>query len=401
MDSITYRDNKPSIPKHTHNNRVRINITENNVEMEANSGASEPNSNATIITINVKFGGVSIPISISPHLTINGFKSLLLPSTNVLPRGQKLIFKGKVLEDPMTLKTYKLTNDATDGPVWKKAQVVPKSRKDDSGSNNDMKKIPVKNRMERWKATGVVALSECNLEVIPDEVWVCGSSARVLDCNNNSITDVPDEIARLTGLDKLFINANEIVDKSIRWEGLTTLKYLTVLSLNHNNLTTLSSTLGSLTSLRELHVSNNKLSGLPNEIRHLTQLEVLRANNNRYYLNLQDIKEFVQSCLICQQAKHDTALPSGLLEPLPIPDQIWEDALYLGNTRMKSLPSKLFKTCLQLSTLDLHNTKITIDLLRRFEGWDNFDECQRSKHQKQIDFRVGVSRDFDEGVDKN
>ncbi|KAG4989263.1 hypothetical protein JHK85_032246 [Glycine max] len=159
--------------------------------MEANSGASEPNSNATIITINVKFGGVSIPISISPHLTINGFKSLLLPSTNVLPRGQKLIFKG------FTFFSFSFS----DGPVWKKAQVVPKSRKDDSGSNNDMKKIPVKNRMERWKATGVVALSECNLEVIPDEVWVCGSSARVLDCNNNSITDVPDEIARLTGLD--------------------------------------------------------------------------------------------------------------------------------------------------------------------------------------------------------
>jgi len=39
----------------------------------------------------------------------------------------------------------------------------------------------------------------------------------------------------------------------------------------------------------------------------------------------QDIKEFVQSCLICQQAKHDTTLPSCLLEPLPIPDQIWED----------------------------------------------------------------------------
>ena len=60
--------------------------------MEANSGASEPNSNATIITINVKFGGVSIPISISPHLTINGFKSLLLPSTNVLPRGYRTLY---------------------------------------------------------------------------------------------------------------------------------------------------------------------------------------------------------------------------------------------------------------------------------------------------------------------
>jgi len=40
-------------------------------------------------------------------------------------------------------------------------------------------------------------------------------------------------------------------------------------------------------------------------------------------------------------------------------------ALYLSNNAMKSLPSKLFKTCIQLSTLDLHNTEITIDLLRQ------------------------------------
>lgn len=51
-----------------------------------------------------------------------------------------------------------------DGPVLKRAQAVP--RKDShSSSSNDVKKIPVKNRLERWKATGVVALSECNLEV--------------------------------------------------------------------------------------------------------------------------------------------------------------------------------------------------------------------------------------------
>lgn len=40
-------------------------------------------------------------------------------------------------------------------------------------------------------------------------------------------------------------------------------------------------------------------------------------------------------------------------------------ALHLSNNGMKSLPSKIFKTCLQLSTLDLHNTEITIDILRK------------------------------------
>jgi len=38
-----------------------------------------------------------------------------------------------------------------------------------------------------------------------------------------------------------------------------------------------------------------------------------------------DIREYVQNCLTCQQTKHATTLPSGLLQPLPIPEQIWED----------------------------------------------------------------------------
>ncbi|KAL1370154.1 hypothetical protein AAHE18_01G039400 [Arachis hypogaea] len=346
----------------------------------------EAPSSTRSIAINVKFGGKTIPISIASESTIKDLKSLLLSSTNVLPRGQKLIFKGKVLEDHNTLGASGLTNGSKlmllasqglhqgEGPVLKKAQVVPKLRRDShSGSSNDANKVPVKNRVERWKVTGVVALSECNLEVIPDEVWACESSARVLDCNNNSIKTLPSAIAHLTGLEKLFINANCLSDESISWEGLTPLKYLTVLSLNQNNLTTLPSALGSLTALRELHVSNNKLVGLPNEIGKLTQLEVLRVNNNR----MNTVGESLGNC-------------HSLVE-----------ALYLSNNAMKSLPSKLFKTCLQLSTLDLHNTEITIDILRQFEGWDDFDERRRNKHQKQLDFRVGVSRDFDEGADKN
>ncbi|KAI3986846.1 hypothetical protein MKX01_014547 [Papaver californicum] len=292
------------------------------MEGRGGGGGEEENVNAPLVNIQVKFSGRSIPVSLSIESTVKDLKSLLQSLTNVLPRGQKLIFKGKVLEDNMKLKSTDITNGSKlmlmasqglhqgDGPIRK--QVVSSGsglRKPnvDGGNAQGLMDCKVeaasvvvdKSRSKHWKITGVVALSGVQLKVIPEEVWGCGSSIRVLDIGRNSIHEVPAKIGSLSSI-QVDLASNLLVD--------------------------LPETIGSLRNLKALHLSNSGLN---------------------------------------------------------------------------SLPSTLFKLCTQLSTLDLHNTEITIDVLRQFEGWEAFDKRRRLKHQKQLDFRVGSSGVFDEGADKN
>lgn len=56
-------------------------------------------------------------------------------------------------------------------------------------------------------------------------------------------------------------------------------------------------------------------------------LKTYRRLSSRYYWPKMkhEVREFVQQCIICQQQKYQTLAPAGLLQPLPIPNRIWED----------------------------------------------------------------------------
>lgn len=250
-----------------------------------------------------------------------------------------------------------------------------------------------KSRSERWKLTGIVALHDCDLKEVPEEVWDCGLSIRILDISKNCIKEIPQQVSALKSLNKLLLTANDIADENICWEGLSCLQKLLNLSLSENRLISLPPTLGSLTSLRELRVANNSLDNLPKEIGLLKHLQILIANNNR----IASLPSSVGDC----ESLAEIDLSSNLLTELPeaFGNLYNLKVLHLRNNGLTSLPATLFRKCSQLITLDLHGTEITNDVLRQVEGWEEFDERRRQKHQKQLDFRVGSSGVFDEGAD--
>lgn len=52
----------------------------------------------------------------------------------------------------------------------------------------------------------------------------------------------------------------------------------------------------------------------------------VRLNNNFSWTGMKsDVQNYVAACDTCQRVKSDSRRPSGLLQPLPIPNQVWED----------------------------------------------------------------------------
>lgn len=54
-----------------------------------------------------------------------------------------------------------------------------------------------------------------------------------------------------------------------------------------------------------------------------------------------DVKDFIRKCSIYQYNKYDTHSPYGLLQPLPTPNQVWED---ISMDFITNLPSSANRT---------------------------------------------------------
>ena len=123
----------------------------------------------------------------------------------------------------------------------------------------------------------VLNLSRKGLTEFPEEAFL-NKDLKVLRLYGNSIDSIPDRIAELTQLEKLYMGRNDL--KYIP-AAIGELKNLKILSVQYNEIDSLPEELGNLTSLEQLLLNQNKLTSLPESFGNLKNLEIFQVKYNR------------------------------------------------------------------------------------------------------------------------
>ncbi|KAG0478250.1 hypothetical protein HPP92_012969 [Vanilla planifolia] len=248
----------------------------------------------------------------------------------------------------------------------------------------------------RWKSTGIVALRDSKLKVLPDDVLEVDTFVRTLDMSNNKVAEIPLDIGKLINMQRLVLTNNMIHSLPSTIGSLRSLKILTldenrmaILPDEHifitpmvcssislfvcetMNTKKLKDAMDKAHALSLLNVSRNKLRTLPPSIGGCTSLEELQANDN-------SIEE----------------LPETLCNLVHL------KSLLLNSNKVNKLPQNLLKCCQALQNLSLHGNVITMDQLQQMEGFEEFEQRRRKKFDKQINSNVLMnSKGLDEGLD--
>lgn len=143
-------------------------------------------------------------------------------------------------------------------------------------------------------------LSNLSLTEIPANIFEL-KNLELINLGGNKLTNLPDEIKKLTKLKTLFF-ANNLFESIPLVVG--ELKHLFMLSfkgnklsaidprslspsiqwliLTDNEIKTLPTSIGQLTKLRKLMLSGNLLTALPDEMKNCRDLELIRLSSNRF-----------------------------------------------------------------------------------------------------------------------
>jgi hypothetical protein len=151
-------------------------------------------------------------------------------------------------------------------------------------------------------------LSWAKLDEVPKEVFDLADSLEVLNLQGNSISSLPDDMAKLKRLKILFLSNNKFAALPKTLGGCPSLSMLALRScgleeippeslapnlrwliLTDNNIKELPAKIGDCDKMQKLMLSGNRIESLPSEMAGCKNLELVRLASNR--LTRQDIHQ--------------------------------------------------------------------------------------------------------------
>ncbi|BBD61760.1 Miro domain protein [Nostoc sp. HK-01] len=205
---------------------------------------------------------------------------------------------------------------------------------------NRLKELDLSND---WHTDDKEKLTEVPAEVF-ELKWL-----EVLNLSFNQITTLPEGIALLPQLTNLNLIFNRITTLP---EAIARLQQLTTLYLSGNKITTLPKAITRLQQLTFLNLSSNQITTLPEAITRLQQLTTLGLSNNQITTLPEAITRLQQLTTLYLHSNKITTLPEAItrLQQLTF--------LNLSSNQIKTLPEAITRLQ-QLTTLYLHSNKIT------------------------------------------
>lgn len=167
------------------------------------------------------------------------------------------------------------------------------------------------------------------------------NNLRILEINNNLLTELPVNINKLTNITDLYLFDNEISALPLSFYELTTLNYL---DISNNNITEIDNNINKLQSLYELDISYNFITSLPVTFSQL-HLSDLTLSNNMITTISDEI------CLMTSLINID--LCNNFINYISpnINNLIYLETLYLSHNKIQRLPQITLNT-LEEITLD-------------------------------------------------
>ncbi|XP_052819033.1 protein flightless-1 homolog isoform X1 [Mya arenaria] len=241
-------------------------------------------------------------------------------------------------------------------------------------SHNELNEVPPE--LENAKGVIVLNLSNNNIEMLPNQMFINLLDLTYLDLSNNGLETLPPQMRRLTSLQTLILNNNPLVHAQLRQVPAMTALQMLHMRNTQRTIANFPSGLDSLTNLLDVDLSRNDLPRIPEPLYKLSCLTHLNLADNQItelsllidtWVNLQTLNlsrnkiQTLPNSLHKMQSLKKLYLNSNQLDFEGIPSSIGKlhnlEVFSAANNNIEMIPEGLCR-CGKLKKLLLNSNRL-------------------------------------------